>query len=384
MEVKEGSSDVTQFPADSLCILPPEIITEILFRLPVKSLLKFRSVSKSWIALISSPEFIDTHLSLSADKEEMLHLIILNDLDFGDKWCFKGCPVASLFNDSVTRAVDLSYPIEDDSYELNIVGGCNGLILLANRSIKYLVLWNPTIRKHKNLPEFRPRREEPYYDPIYGFGYDELHHDYKVVCIFYNYTNDFVDDVEVKVYSLKSDSWNSVEYRRESFFIKNSGGFYEDTLISLGLIVDGKLHWDMGRNKNIVCFDIANEKWDKVEKPSSYGVGETERFVWKLGSNLCVYTDYKETQFCIWVMKEYGVKQSWIKKYTIMYPNDDKFFSPLFVSNKGEMLFLVRSEFMIYNSKDDSLRYTNVTNRESNHALKIYIESLVCPFSRDK
>ncbi|KAM3321525.1 hypothetical protein P3S67_002676 [Capsicum chacoense] len=48
MEVEEGSSDVTQFPADSLCILPPEIITEILFRLPVKSLLKFRSVSKSW------------------------------------------------------------------------------------------------------------------------------------------------------------------------------------------------------------------------------------------------------------------------------------------------------------------------------------------------
>ncbi|KAF3619676.1 putative SUN domain-containing protein 2-like [Capsicum annuum] len=130
------------------------------------------------------------------------------------------------------QAVDLSYPIEDDSYRLNIVGGCNGLILLANRSIKYLVLWNSTIRKHKNLPEFRPRREEPYYDPVYGFGYDELHHDYKAVCIFYNYTNDFVDDVEVKVYSLKSESWNSVEYFGESFFIKNSGGFYEDTLHS--------------------------------------------------------------------------------------------------------------------------------------------------------
>ncbi|PHT57811.1 hypothetical protein CQW23_00174 [Capsicum baccatum] len=215
------------------------------------------------------------------------------------------------------QAVDLSYPIEDDSYRLNIVGGCNGLILLANRSIKYLVLWNSTIRKHKNLPEFRPRREEPYYDPVYGFGYDELHHDYKAVCIFYNYTNDFVDDVEVKVYSLKSDSWNSVEYFGESFFIKNSGGFYEDTLHSLGFLVDGKLHWDMASKKKIVSFDIANEKWNKVEKPSSYGVGETESFLWKLGSNLCVYTDYKETQFCVWVMKEYGVKQSWTKKYTI-------------------------------------------------------------------
>ncbi|KAM3396552.1 hypothetical protein P3S68_000064 [Capsicum galapagoense] len=358
MEGEEGSSNVTQFPADSMCILPPEIITEILSRLPVKSLLKFRSVSKSWLALICSPEFINTHLSLSTNKEETLHLIILNDLEFGDKWCFKGCPVASLFNNSVTEAVDLGYPIEDDSYDLHIVGSCNELILLW---------W-----------------EGPNYDPVYGLGYDELHRDYKVVGIFYHYTaNDRVDDVEIKVYNLKSDCWNSVEYCGESFVIKNNDGSYEDILIFSGLLVDGKLHWNMGTNKNILSFDIANEKWDNVEKPSSYGVGETESFVWKLGSNLCVYTDYKETQFCIWVMKEYGVKQSWIKKYTIRYPNDKKYFSPLFVSNKGEMLFLIQSEFMIYNSKDDSLRYTNVTNRESNHELQIYIETLVCPFSTE-
>ncbi|XP_047259292.1 F-box protein CPR1 [Capsicum annuum] len=326
MEVEEGSSDVTQFPADSLCILPPEIITEILSRLPVKSLLKFRSVSKSWLALISNPEFINAHLSLSANKEETLHLIILIDLEFGDKRCFKGCPVASLFNNSVTQAVDLGYPIEDDSYELQSVGGGNG--------------------KHKNLPEFGPRLEEPYYRPVYGLGYDELHHDYDVA-------NDTVDDVEIKVYSLKTDFGN------------------------------GKLHWDMGREKkNIVSFDLANEKWDKVEKPYSIGVGETESSVRTMGSDLCVFTDYKQTHFCIWVMKEYGVKQSWIKKYTIRYTNG-KYNKPFFIANKGEMLFLIYSVFMIDNSKDDSYRCTNVTNRESNHDLRIYIESLVCPFSTE-
>ncbi|KAF3623508.1 hypothetical protein FXO38_30706 [Capsicum annuum] len=312
MEGEEGSSNVTQFPADSMCILPPEIITEILSRLPVKSLLKFRSVSKSWLALICSPEFINTHLSLSTNEEETLHLIILNDLEFGDKWCFKGCPVASLFNNSVTEAVDLGYPIEDDSYDLHIVGSCNELILLWFYGIQQLE--NTRICLNLDLG-----------------GKDQITIPYMV--------------------------W--------------------------GLLVDGKLHWNMVTNKNILSFDIANEKWDNVEKPSSYGVGETESFVWKLGSNLCVYTDYKETQFCIWVMKEYGVKQSWIKKYTIRYPNDKKYFSPLFVSNKGEMLFLIQSEFMIYNSKDDSLRYTNVTNRESNHELQIYIETLVCPFSTE-
>ncbi|KAM3321536.1 hypothetical protein P3S67_002687 [Capsicum chacoense] len=280
MEGEEGSSNVTQFPADSMCILPPEIITKILSRLPVKFLLKF-SMEINGV--------IETCMS-------------------------------SLFNNSVTEAVDLGYPIEDDSFQLRIEGCCNGLLLLsAHESIKYLVLWNPTIRKHKNLPEFRPRREGSYYRPVHGFGYDELHHDYKVMCICYHYNaNDSVDDVEIKVYSLRSDSWTSIDYCGETNFIKNNDGSYVDKLDSPADLANGKLHWNMGREKkDIVSFDIANEKWGKVEKPSSYGVGETEWFVRTMGTDLCVFTKYKETHFCIWVMKESGVKQSWMKKYTI-------------------------------------------------------------------
>ncbi|PHU27945.1 hypothetical protein BC332_00038 [Capsicum chinense] len=321
MEVEDGASNITQFPADSMCILPPEIITEILS-------------------------------SLSTNKEEMLHLIILNDLEFGDKWCFKGCPVASLFNNSVTEAVDLGYPIEDDSYDLHIVGSCNELILLWFYGIQQLE--NTRICLNLDLG-----------------GKDHLTIPHMVL-----------DDVEIKVYSLKSDSWTSVDYCGETNIIKNNDGSYVDSLSFSAEFANGKLHWNIGREKkNIVSFDLANEIWDKVEKPS-YGVGETESCVWTVGSDLCVFTDYKQTHFCIWVMKEYGVKQSWIKKYTIRYPNG-QCNTPFFISNKGEMLFLVRLEFMIDNSKDDSLRYTNVTNRESNHAMKIYTESLVCPFSTE-
>ncbi|KAF3624301.1 hypothetical protein FXO37_31455 [Capsicum annuum] len=321
MEVEDGASNITQFPADSMCILPPEIITEILS-------------------------------SLSTNKEEMLHLIILNDLEFGDKWCFKGCPVASLFNNSVTEAVDLGYPIEDDSYDLHIVGSCNELILLWFYGIQQLE--NTRICLNLDLG-----------------GKDHLTIPHMVL-----------DDVEIKVYSLKSDSWTSVDYCGETNIIKNNDGSYVDSLSFSAEFANGKLHWNIGREKkNIVSFDLANEIWDKVEKPS-YGVGETESCVWTVGSDLCVFTDYKQTHFCIWVMKEYGVKQSWIKKYTIRYPNG-QCNTPFFISNKGEMLFLVRLEFMIDNSKDESLRYTNVTNRESNHAMKIYTESLVCPFSTE-
>ncbi|PHT66898.1 hypothetical protein T459_31323 [Capsicum annuum] len=58
--------------------LPEEIIVEILSKLPVKSLLKFRRVSKSWLTLISSPGFIETHLRSSANhKDYNNHRVIL-------------------------------------------------------------------------------------------------------------------------------------------------------------------------------------------------------------------------------------------------------------------------------------------------------------------
>lgn len=45
-----------------------ELVLEILIRLPVKSLLRFKLVSKAWRAIISDPLFIRKHLEHSALK----------------------------------------------------------------------------------------------------------------------------------------------------------------------------------------------------------------------------------------------------------------------------------------------------------------------------
>ncbi|KAI8002923.1 putative F-box protein [Camellia lanceoleosa] len=60
--------------------LSKEIIEdEILSRLPGKSLLQFRCVSKSWRSSISNPQFVKTHLGMSSrtDNDYIQQRLIL-------------------------------------------------------------------------------------------------------------------------------------------------------------------------------------------------------------------------------------------------------------------------------------------------------------------
>ena len=56
--------------------IPRDIITDVLSRVPVKSLLRFRCVSKPWCSLIDSPHFVKTHLNRSVDNRTNLTLIL--------------------------------------------------------------------------------------------------------------------------------------------------------------------------------------------------------------------------------------------------------------------------------------------------------------------
>ncbi|GMI79437.1 hypothetical protein HRI_001613000 [Hibiscus trionum] len=56
--------------------IPVQLIPEILNRLPVKSLLRFRSVCKSWNSLISHPSFISAHLQASLSNNNTPFLLL--------------------------------------------------------------------------------------------------------------------------------------------------------------------------------------------------------------------------------------------------------------------------------------------------------------------
>ncbi|XP_059282526.1 F-box/kelch-repeat protein At3g23880-like [Lycium ferocissimum] len=375
-------------------ILPPELITEILLRLPVKSLLKFRAVSKSWLSLISSPEFIKNHLSVSANNKDYTHHRVI--------WSFrqgflnlKDCTLNSFFSESVTEVFDLNYRMTSDGlYDQlpqfeTIVGSVNGLICLADEK-NNVFLWNPSNRKYKKLPTPRPALRFEMWR-MNGFGYDELHDDYKLVGTFRRCGR--FNRGRLKLYSLKSDSWRSVDPwanvadRRSREQLDVSGKFVKGKLYWPTATVDGL--YVFYKEWNITSFDLANEKWGKVEHPC-YEEGDIDLLLEVLGSDLSVFCNNHGKHISIWIMKEYGVKESWTKMFTINYPDryvGDRhvFFLPYFMSNKGEILvmFLFHTTSMIYNPKDDSLRYSKVIEFNGGPKAEVYVESLVCPFSRE-
>ncbi|KAF3646908.1 hypothetical protein FXO38_18926 [Capsicum annuum] len=254
--------------------LPTELVTEILSRLTVKSLLKFKCVSKSWRALISSPEFVKTHLTISAHQRVVLTEV--RDLfSFRDvQYILKDCSLNSLRNDPVTEALDL---VSDD---------CSF---------------------------------------VYGFGYDEYNDDYKVVCVRHRFLI-LEDHVVVKIYSLKSNSCSSMDDIPDVV-----------RLIKPCKFVNGKLHWTgvlswanniyggFHKDWNIVSIDLADEKWGEVEQPR-YGEEDFSLNLEVLGSDLSVLSNcmknYTESHTEVWVMREYGVKESWTKMYTIKNRGD--------------------------------------------------------------
>ncbi|XP_059280023.1 F-box protein CPR1-like isoform X2 [Lycium ferocissimum] len=125
-------------------------------------------------------------------------------------------------------------------------------------------------------------------------------------------------------------------------------------------------------------------KWGKVEQPS-YEEGDIYSTLGVLGTDLSVCYNYLGIRADVWVMKEYGVKKSWIKMFTICHPFEPlafQFYTFFCMSNKGKILFVCGPEVRIYNPKDDSIICSKITSYNTFYEANIYIESLVWPFIR--
>ncbi|XP_075487094.1 F-box/kelch-repeat protein At3g23880-like [Primulina tabacum] len=357
--------------------LPEEIIVEILARLPVKSLLKFRCVSKSWLTLICTHQFIKSHLNSSRVGGNLSNYGIMLTICV-PAFDLKHCPLSSLMQEPSTDACSIDYPKKYKQRAVWFVGSCNCLIFVALHE-KELFFWNPSTRKSKKLPT-NVDIKRGFYN-IYGFGYNACDDDYKVVGIFCVFGNEGAYESMVKIYSSKTNSWKRMGDFKGGVPLDDSGKF-----------ASRKLHWSISSKLgldfrwDIVSLDMENEEYGTVDQPN-YGEREFDSTLGVLGECICVLCNCQCINADLWVLKEYGVKQSWTKVATVPYmdiPGKLLYSKPLFMLQSGELLLVFGMHFVVYNPRDNSVRITEISNLEKFLVANIYFESLVSPFANGR
>ncbi|KAK9288918.1 hypothetical protein L1049_017389 [Liquidambar formosana] len=378
------TNESTQMPN-----LPSEIIHEVLARLPVKTLLRFRCVCKLWRSFIADPHFIKKHLHLSTiDDKYTHHRVMITPAE--PHFSFRSCSLYSIYNEQSDNAIELDYPLRDPRRANWVIGSCNGLLCIAFKG-DVIIVGNPAIREFRRLPEpgFKTWVESYFARyVIYGFGYDDSIDDYKVVSVlcFVRHKHSVT---EVKVYTSRTNTWRRIE-----------DFLYGPPHDEPGRLVSGALNWPSirygGFHNNvlrlswvIVALDLEKETYIEVPQPK-YGDSGYDRTLGVLGGCLSILCNYRGSHGDVWVMKEYGLGESWTKLLTIPYVIDlfatERFpyYWPLFFSKDGEMLFEFASVLTLYNSKDNTFRFPVIHSFPTCLNANIYVESLVSPNAEDR
>ncbi|KNA04838.1 hypothetical protein SOVF_195960 [Spinacia oleracea] len=298
--------------------IPVDVITDILLRLPAKSLLRFKSVCKLWYHIIEGTDFIKHHFQQSNNLHLVYRSPVLYMSDF----------------DSFDNTIELDYPFKNLSGGVYVAGSCHGLLCFAMFSDPFTVfLYNPTTQKHKTLP-FLPRR------PIFGrgnlgFGYDHVSEDYKCVWIFQVKSVDEMGSFnsQVMVYSLRADSWRRGAQDVPYYFDCHSGNNVD---------FDGILHWSIDDNRvplPIVTFNLSDESFSSVPLPNFQTEMFTGAHTGVLDDCLCVMLNYFE-HYDVWIMKEYGRPASWTKLFRFPKQEMMEECSPLYFSMIKKQFFV--------------------------------------------
>lgn len=258
------------------------------------------------------------------------------------------------------------------------MGSCNGLICVAIGQDAVFLL-NPTLRVSKRLPDLGFKKRSGCYT-VYGFGFDASMDDYKVVRVFCYQSKGFGDGYEsiVRVYSLRTNYWRRIQEFPFGVPCDDAGKY-----------VDGRLNWAVFRRQElgfswiIISFDLAKETYEEVLQPD-YGYDASVKTLGILDGCLCVLCNFERLYADVWVLREYGKRESWTKLVTVPYmpdPQSELFSPPLFVSESGEILLLFGIKLILYNPKEKVFRIPLIDDDALSYIdqAEIYVESLVSP-----
>ncbi|XP_059670656.1 F-box/kelch-repeat protein At3g23880-like [Cornus florida] len=344
-----------------------DVVIEILSRLPVKSLLRFRCVCKYWCILLKNSNFINKQLN----HQNRSAYLLVERYSYGTH-----IYALALFHVEPPISMPIVYhDLEDPHTAKNpsIIDTCNGVICFWDGH--EFALWNPNIREFKSLPVSYPNLP-PYtkaYCEYFGFGLDPVTNNYKVVWIqfLWDEKDDFPHDpAVVLVYNQGTDTWTPVE---------TDFSQADNLSESLGnTCINGVYHWLVSdsdfSNHMVLQFDMKKDAFQKILEPPYIQNSQIGYLAFYNESIAMVIYDPNEIekQFDIWVMMEEGY---WTKQLTIGPFSDVE--GPLGCSKKGDFIFYSNiSHLVIYNPITKEIKYDEPHGELYSLKVFVYEESL--------
>ncbi|XP_060210321.1 F-box/kelch-repeat protein At3g23880-like [Lycium barbarum] len=260
-----------------MSFIPDDTLFCILIKLPVKSLLRFQSVSKPWNTIISDHKFKKAHGDQSNTLGRLKFLLQKQ----------VGTYIKDFYGVKEIESVELRNPrvvIEKILLPVTssrILCSYDGLVLLHTyKACDTFGLWNPSTRQYKTLvcPYLDSSSKLP---NACGLCYDSTTDDYKIILIFRSF---------YVVYSANKNLWKmrkTLPILEQSLENHSSDLFSDVTTEGISSTTEGCVYWslDEGRKKFlqqvrktsiIIRFDV---KSDELEELSALDcVGEEELF----------------------------------------------------------------------------------------------------------
>ncbi|KAI3870455.1 hypothetical protein MKW92_017918 [Papaver armeniacum] len=251
---------------------PPEMVFEIINRVPVQSVIRFGSISKYWYNSIhQNPKFPSDYF-LQSLKNPSLILCILNlnpkdsifynhhMLYFEDNRKHKHANGRTVHKFLTSRSHGRK----------QVVGFCNGLVCLSK------MIKNPSTYDIYSLsmPEvfsiFTPSVADGYVK-FHGFGFDSITKEYKCVLIFNSSAS--IDLFKcIMVFTLGTSLWRKIEIPNPPLKL------FGDDVYKAAISSSGVLYWrtTVG-SRDMISFDLHREKFQVFQIPSECIVSSTEQ-----------------------------------------------------------------------------------------------------------
>ncbi|KAL5539050.1 hypothetical protein UlMin_046055 [Ulmus minor] len=275
-----------------------ELLVQILVKLPLKSLIKFTSVSKHWFSLISGPDFSHRRNPCSVSG------IFLESLTY----CF---PREYDFVDLNQTSDPSNPPFRSLSFinslsNIRIHHSCNGLLLCSaniNREREDYYVYNPTTNKYTTLPPL-PLRSWFVWGRSLAFEPRKSPH-YKVILVLSGETID--DHYQIEIYSSKTRTWRP---SGNSFFCR-------DTAFAKGVFWNGAVHW-ICKFEPYLYFNVDEERLSEMPLPPVPDDNDDLRFFLESGSHLhLIHHFFEEKPPCFDIYEMEMDYSNWFLKFRV-------------------------------------------------------------------